>query len=41
MRDWKIKRMKKMSQIRRDKERKKEVKMEKGKQIEDILCGLI
>ena len=34
-------RMKKMSQIRRDNERKKEVKMEKGKEIEDILCGLI
>ena len=31
-----------MSQIRRDKERKKEeVKMEKGKEKEDTLCGLI
>ena len=34
-------RMKKMSQIRRDKKRKKEVNMEKDKEIEDILCGLI
>ena len=30
-----------MSQIRRDKERKKVVQMEKDKEIEDILCGLI
>ena len=30
-----------MSQIRRDKERKKEVKMDKDNEIKDILCGFI
>ena len=30
-----------MSQIRRDKERKKEVKMEKSKEIEDICVDLV
>ena len=33
--------MKKMSQIRSDKEREKEVKTEKGKEINNILCGFI